>query len=330
MDGINPPDNILASAAYASGRKVADVNVGEADRWSAKPGHFVWIDLTQLSIEQIDSLKTQFGLHDIAIAAARGGGQSRPKLETFGDALLITLHEPRRQAGGTGFDETQVFAGKGYVITLRHGPSAPYREVRARCEAKPLLLENGEDFVLHAILESVLESFEPEFRRFEEEIAALEQRILRRDLHLADFEGIYELRDGLRRTHAAITSMAEICGKLDRLDFPFIDDKMRPYFRDLEAHVSHQLAGLTGYSERASQALELGFLLEASRQNVVQRRFAAWAAILGFPTAIAGIYGMNFQDMPELSWRYGYFVVLAVILGGCATLYSIFRRTGWL
>ena len=120
------------------------------------------------------------------------------------------------------------------------------------------------------------------------------------------------------------------CKELQQLDFPFIDKHMRPYFRDIAIHVSRLMEDLTGLREMADHAIEIGLLLESSRQSLTQRKFAAWAAILAFPTAVAGIYGMNFQNMPELTWHYGYFGVLGIIGIGCVGLFANFKRMGWL
>ncbi|KPC56726.1 Mg2+ transporter protein [Pseudomonas amygdali pv. morsprunorum] len=127
-----------------------------------------------------------------------------------------------------------------------------------------------------------------------------------------------------------VAPMVEVGEELQRLSFPFIDKNMRPYFRDVEIHVKRQMEDLGNLCDIASQTIEIGLLLESSRQSIVQRKFAGWAAILAFPTAIAGIYGMNFENMPELKWEYGYFIVLGVILGGCTALFASFKRSGWL
>jgi len=127
-----------------------------------------------------------------------------------------------------------------------------------------------------------------------------------------------------------VAPMVEISEELQRLDFPFIDKNMRPYFRDVQIHVTRQMEDLGTMSDIATQTIEIGLLLESSRQSITQRKFAAWAAILAFPTAIAGIYGMNFENMPELSWHYGYYIVLGVIVSGCTGLFAGFKRAGWL
>ncbi|NQD96894.1 magnesium and cobalt transport protein CorA, partial [Pseudomonas sp. CrR25] len=245
---------------------------------------------------------------------------TRPKLETFGDALFLVVYSPIQANGELEFIETQLFAGNGYIISARYGQSAPYSQVRQRCEARPLLLEHGEDFVLYALLSFVLENYRPLMDGYYTELEEIEQDVLKRPLAQADVEGIQSLRRDLLRLRRYIGPLAEICQELQHLDFPFIDKNMRPYFRDVAIHVSRLLEDLTALREMADHAIEIGLLLESSRQSITQRKFAAWAAILAFPTAVAGIYGMNFANMPELSWHYGYYGVLGLLAGGCVGL----------
>ncbi|UUY07099.1 magnesium and cobalt transport protein CorA [Pseudomonas sp. J452] len=320
---------IVAAAAYSKGRKVADFNLDEGKQWATRPEHFVWIGLRDPDNAELHSLQQQFNLHELAMEDAIAQ-HTRPKLETFGDALFMVLYSPIRDEGRLQFVETQLFAGKGYVISARYGNSAPYSTVRQRCEAKPLLLEHGEDFVLYALLSFVMENYRPLMDCIHGELENIEQTVLSRPLTQADVERIHGLRRDLLRLRRQIAPMVEICQELQQLDFPFIDKHMRPYFRDIAIHVTRLLEDLTGLREMADHAIEIGLLLESSRQSVTQRKFAAWAAILAFPTAVAGIYGMNFQNMPELTWHYGYFGVLGIIGVGCVGLFANFKRMDWL
>ncbi|AYF87215.1 magnesium and cobalt transport protein CorA [Pseudomonas sp. JS3066] len=320
---------VVAAAVYAKGRKVTDITLDEGLQWASKPGHFVWIGLHDPGAEELSNLQRQFDLHELALEDALTR-HTRPKLETFGDALFLVVYSPIEVEGELQFIETQLFAGKGYIISARYGESAPYSRVRQRCEARPLLLEHGEDFVLYALLSFVMENYRPLMDSFHSELEEIEQAVLERPLGKADVERIHCLRRDLLRLRRYIGPMGEICEELQRLDFPFIDKQMRPYFRDIAIHVNRLLEDLTGLREMADHAIEIGLLLESSRQSVVQRKFAAWAAILAFPTAIAGIYGMNFQYMPELNWHYGYFGVLGVVATGCTGLYASFKYYGWL
>jgi len=321
--------HVVAAAVYTQGRKVLDIQLDEGKEWSKKPGHFVWIGLHDPGSEELTNLQRQYDLHELALEDALQQ-HTRPKLETFGDALFLVMYSPIKLNGKLTFVETQLFAGTGYIISARYGDSASYSQVRQRCEARPLLLEHGEDFVLYALLSFVIESYLPLMDDYHAELESVEQDVLKRPLTQADAERIQGLRRELLRLRRYLGPLAEICQELQRLDFPFIDKNMRPYFRDVAIHVNRLLEDLTALREMADHAIEIGLLLESSRQSNTQRKFAAWAAILAFPTAVAGIYGMNFQNMPELTWQYGYFAVLGIITTGCVGLYASFKHYGWL
>lgn len=320
---------VVAAAVYSAGKKVTNITLDEGADWAAKPGHFVWIGLEQPDAQELANLQRQFHLHELAIEDALEK-HSRPKLETFGDALFIVTYSPIRENGKIEFIETHIFAGRGYVITSRNGHSKSYAQVRQRCEARPLLLEHGEDFVLYALLDFVTECYQPITEMIHGELDELEARVLGGVLNESDIMLIHSLRRDLLRLRRYVAPMVEIGEELQKLSFPFIDKNMRPYFRDVEIHVTRQMEDLANLRDIASQTIEIGLLLESSRQSIVQRKFAAWAAILALPTAIAGIYGMNFQNMPELTWQYGYFTVLGAIVAGCVGLYVSFKRSGWL
>ncbi|WP_028694612.1 magnesium and cobalt transport protein CorA [Pseudomonas cremoricolorata] len=320
---------VVAAAVYSAGRKVTNISLEEGREWAQKPGHFVWIGLEEPTAQVLHTLQQQFGLHELAIEDALEK-HSKPKLETFGDALFIVTYSPVRDEGRLAFIETHIFAGKGYVITCRNGHSQSYALVRQRCEARPLLLEHGEDFVLYALLDFVTENYQPVSEAIHEEIEALEHTVLTKSLREADIQRLHCLRRDTLRMRRYVAPMVEIGEELQRLNFPFIDKNMRPYFRDVQIHVNRQMEDLSTIRDIASQTIEVGMLLESSRQSLTQRKFAAWAAILALPTAIAGIYGMNFKNMPELDWQYGYFAVLSLIGLGCVGLYASFKRSGWL
>jgi len=320
---------VVAAAVYSAGKKVTNITLDEGAAWAEKPGHFVWIGLEEPNEEEMYNLQRQFNLHELAIEDALEK-HSRPKLETFGDALFIVTYSPIMEDGKLKFIETHIFAGKGYIITARNGHSASYAYVRQRCEARPLLLDHGEDFVLYAILDFVIENYQPMGEAIHAQIDELERNVMCGSLNERDIQNLHSLRRDVLRLRRYAAPMVEIGEELQKLNFPFIDKNMRPYFRDVQIHVTRQLEDLTTLADIASQTIEVGVLLETSRQSVVQRKFAAWAAILAFPTAVAGIYGMNFQNMPELSWQYGYFAVLGFITVGCVGLWASFKKSGWL
>ncbi|MCE4073058.1 MULTISPECIES: magnesium and cobalt transport protein CorA [Pseudomonas] len=320
---------VIASAVYSKGRKVSDIALEDGYRWACQPDHFVWTGLQEPTPEEMFNLQRQFNLHELAVSDALEK-HSRPKLETFGDALFIVIYSPIRADSRLMFVETHLFAGIGYIISARHGFSQSYSQVRQRCEARPLLLAHGTDFVLYALLDFVMSNYEPVVEAIREEIEEVEQQVLRKSLTQEQIEKIYGLRREVLKLKHYAAPMVEICQELQRLDFPFIDKQMRPYFRDVAIHVNRLLEDLTTLRDVASQTIEVGLALESSRQSVVQRKFAAWAAILAFPTAVAGIYGMNFEYIPELHWHYGYFLIMGLLALGCVGLYISFKQADWL
>jgi magnesium transporter len=321
---------VVAAAAYSAGRRVAEITLEEGKAWSDKPGHLVWIGIHEPGPDELRSLQRQFGLHDLAIEDALTAHQ-RPKAETYGDTLFLVLRTVQRRGEGVvEFGETHIFAGKGYVISVRHGPSSSYAKVRERLESSPALLRHGEDYIVHAILDFVVDCFMPVLERVEAEVVDLDERILRKGLSRTKIASIHNLRGELRRLRHAAAPLIDVCRRIEHLRLPFIDDAIRPYFRDVADHVQRVNETIDSLGEILDHSFEAGLLLESSHQNEIGRRFAAWAAILAVPTAIAGIYGMNFENMPELTWRYGYFMVLGLIALVCAGLFRQFRRSGWL
>ena len=319
---------VMASAAYCDGRRIADVPVAEAGAWAGKDGHFVWIGLWEPDEALLMEVKRQFGLHELAVEDALHAHQ-RPKVEVYGDSLFMVLRTARLEREVLVLGETHVFAGRGYVVTVRHGASTSYSPVRARAESAPHLLKHGEDFVVYTVMDYVVDCYAllDQMAAMVEELDAL---MIARPPGTAEIERIHQLRRDLERLRRNALPLLEVCSRLERFDLPMIDPAIRPYYRDVQDHVIRVNEQIASLREVLSFAFETSMILAAARQNDVTRKLAAWAAILAVPTAIAGLYGMNFEHMPELHWRYGYPAVLAAIAAVCAGLYIRFRRTGWL
>ncbi|MEK0084880.1 magnesium and cobalt transport protein CorA [Benzoatithermus flavus] len=326
---------VIAAAAYSAGRKVADIAVEESGAWAARPGHFVWIGIEAPSERDLRQLQAQFGLHELAIEDALKAHQ-RPKLETYGDTTFLVLRTAFLEEGHIALGETEIFIGHGYVISVRHGASASYREVRQRAEAAPKQLAHGEDYVLYALVDFIVDNYLVVVERLAAEIEALEEHVLE-PLDEARIARIYELRRELQKLRLVAAPAVEVCRRLEHTDLPGIDVSFRPYFRDVVDHANRALEQIDALREMLGFAFEAALLMESSRQSIeatrqseVSRRLAGWAAILAVPTAIAGLYGMNFDHMPELHWRYGYLAVLLVIAVTCIVLFNRFRRAGWI
>jgi magnesium transporter len=289
----------------------------------------VWIGLFEPSDELLARVQKQFGLHELAIEDARNAHQ-RPKLEQYGDALFIVARTAQMVDGRIAFGETHLFVGKGYVVSVRHGASTSYTTVRQRCEACPATLSHGEDYILYAILDFIVDNYMPVLETVEAEVEEIEDHVLATALSPTEIERLYTLRRDLVRLRNAIVPLVEVCRRLEHAEMIAIDPPMQPLFRDVTDHVRRVQEEIDSLREVLAFAFEAALMTGQAQQTTVSRRLAAYAAILAVPTAVAGIYGMNFKHMPELQWEYGYFVVLAFIIGTCAVLYWRFRKNGWL
>jgi magnesium transporter len=321
---------VVAAYAYREGRRIAEIQLGESRSWAEGKGDFVWIGFHEPTEQDLRTLQAQFGLHELAIEDALHAHQV-PKVEVYGDSLFLALRTAELQGGEIAFGETHIFVREDYLITVRHGASRSYTMVREHTEACPRLLSHGVDYVLHSLLDFVVDNYQPVIDELHAEVDTIEERLMaRQGLDENDITRVYDLRRQLMRLRRVVAPMAEVCARLRHLEVPFLDKDVRPYFKDVHDHVTRVNETIDGLREVLSFAFEAALLLQASRQGDISRQIAAWAAILAVPTAIAGIYGMNFQEMPELSWHYGYYATLAVILGVSGVLFFQFRRWGWI
>jgi magnesium transporter len=326
---VEQEPGVVAAAVYASGRRLADISVEEAGAWAKRPGHVVWIGLFEPSRDLLRRVQTQFGLHPLAIEDAEKAHQ-HPKLEQYGDSLFIVARTAQMQDGRIVFGETDLFIGRGYVVSVRHGASRSYADVRERCEASPTVLSEGEDYIVYAILDFIVDNYFPVLAAINGEVETIEDDVLATALHRGQIERLYTLRRDLLSLRNAVTPLVDVCNRLEHTEIIPIDSNMRPHFRDVTDHVRRLQEQIDTLREVLAFAFEASLMNGQMQQSHITRRLAAWAAILAVPTAIAGIYGMNFKHMPELEWTYGYFLVLGGIGAICGGLYWQFRRYGWL
>ena len=320
---------IVKSAAYEQGRRTVDVEIDELDKVPTGPGRFIWIGLHEPNEDLLRKVQKSFRLHDLAIDDALHAHQ-RPKLEVYGDAIFIVVRTAQLEQERIVFGETHMFAGPGYVVTVRHGPSLSYSEVRTRCEALPEELRRGEDFVIYALLDFIVDHYMPIVEELEANVEEIERKLFAGPVEPGIIERIYQGRRDLLALRRCVAPLSEICNRVMRADVPVVEEDTYPYFRDVADHAIRVNESIESLREVLSSALEVNLLLASFRQNEVVKRLAGWAAILAVPTAVAGVYGMNFDYMPELRWTFGYPVVLLAIISFCAFLFYRFRRAGWL
>jgi magnesium transporter len=323
------PPGVVACVAYCDGAKVGEVPLDDISEVLRVEDRFVWIGLHEPSEEVLAKIKDEFGLHELAVEDAERAHQ-RPKLEEYGDSLFVVLRTAQLEKRRIVFGETHVFVGPRYVVTIRHGPSFTYADVRKRLERSPEMLRKGPGFVLYAIMDFVVDHYFPIVEALEDELSQLEDQIFGEQFEEKTTRRIYRLKRDLVALRRAVAPLVDVCNRLVRFDARLVPDDTRPYFRDVYDHVIRINETVDNLRELLTTALEAHLSLIAVRQNEVMKQLAAWAAILAVPTAVAGIYGMNFEFMPELRWRFGYALVMTAIVTTCAFLYARFKRAGWL
>lgn len=319
---------VVASYVYRDGQRVREAPL-TPEGLALEPGEFVWIGLYDPTDTEIEILVDRFKLHPLAVEDALAAHQM-PKVEVYGRELFVVARTALKIDDRIAYGETHVFVGDDHVVSIRHGSARAHNLLRAQLEASPLQLKKGPDFVLHGILDFIVDAYAPIVDDVEDSVLEMEQRTLDAFLSRLEIRRLFTLRRELLKFRRILGPMEEVLGRLQSLDLPCIDPDVRPYFRDVGDHVRRVNSRLGGLNDILSSVFEVANLLEQQRQGLITRKLAAWAAILAVPTAIAGIYGMNFEHMPELRWEYGYYAVLGVIAAICAALYVTFKRTKWL
>jgi magnesium transporter len=322
-------EGIVAASAYVDGRRVANITIEEAANWRGQPGHVVWIGLHEPDMALLSSVQKQFQLHDLAIEDADHAHQ-RPKIEQYGDGLFIVARTAQLVGDSIAFGETHLFVGEGYLVSVRHGASTSYTTVRERCESCPRSLARGEDYILYAILDFIVDNYSPVLETIHEEVEAMEALVLASAMTRAQIERLYLLRRDLLRLRNAVGPLVEVCRRLEHDNLPMVRPTMQPLFRDVTDHVRTIQEHIDSLREVLAFAFEASLLVGQAQETVVSKRLASWLAIIAVPTAIAGIYGMNFKNMPELEWVHGYPYALALMVAAAVVPYFVFKWKKWL
>ncbi|KQS04751.1 magnesium transporter [Sphingomonas sp. Leaf357] len=321
--------SVVAAYLYRDGKRVRDISIDEPSPCGGNPSEFVWIGLLEPTDDELLTLQEKYGLHPLAVEDALKAHQL-PKVDVYGDQLFVIARTAHRQGDRIAYGETATFVGRNHIITVRHGSARAHSDLRVHLEASPGLLRLGVDYVLHSILDFIVDGYLPIVEAIEEEVLETEQRAMNASLMKDETSRLFAQRRDVIRFQRIVGPMVEVANKLANLDMPCIDAEAKPYFRDVLDHVRRVENMVGGLRDSLTSVFEVSALLEQQRQGEITRQLAAWAAILAVPTAIAGIYGMNFKYMPELESRWGYPIVIGVIVVICVGLYVQFKRVRWL
>lgn len=324
---------VIAARLYRDGERVRDIDLTQPLPALEDPAELLWIGLHEPTAAELMPIQSQLGLHPLAVEDALDR-RHLPKIEPYGEHLFAvarTVHLDESDSNtAITYGNTAIFMGRQFIVTVRHGSLRDHSPVRKQLEATPRLLKRGSDFVLHAILDFIVDGYLHVIDTLEDRVLSMEDRALDAFLDREETAQLFSLRRDLFRLQRVLSPMQDVANRCMHLELPQIDTDVHPYFRDLHDHVRRADYRVAGLRDTLTSVIETSGLLEQQRQGAITRQLAAWAAILAVPTAIAGIYGMNFDIMPELRWRYGYFAVVGVMAMICLSLYIRFKRAKWL
>jgi magnesium transporter len=322
---------IVDCAIYEQGkRRDGRVELEHAYDERHEPGTFVWIGLYEPTEEEFASLRHEFNLHPLAVEDAIHAHQ-RPKLEVYEDMVFLVLKTARYidPTEVIELGELLVFLGDDYIITVRHGEASSLAPVRETLEHDPGHLRRGPGAVLHAILDKVVDDYGPAIQGLETDIDEVEDQLFSGE-RTNPAERIYRLQREVLQFRKATAPLVEPIERLAEGRYQQIHPEIREYFRDVNDHLIRTRDQLDAMRDLLAGSLQANLAQVAVRQNDDVRRISAWVAIIAVPTAIAGIYGMNFEHMPELRWELGYPAAVLGMALICLTLYRYFKRAGWL
>ncbi|MEO8441649.1 MAG: magnesium/cobalt transporter CorA [Betaproteobacteria bacterium] len=321
---------LISCVAYHDGKKLTDIAKEDIGEYVRRPECFVWVALYEPTPAELTEMQWEFALHELAVEDAQHGHQ-RPKIEEYGDSLFAVLHTVELHDGELKIGEIDVFVGRNYVLSVRSRTELGFKSVRERCEREPELLKQGSSFVLYALMDTVVDRYFPVLDELEIELERIEEKMFEvvTDTRV-NIEALYELKQKLMTVKHAAGPLLEGTGKLWGGRVPQLCVRTQEYFRDVYDHLFRINQSIDSLRDTVVTAVSVNLSLTAVQGTEATKRLAAYAALVAVPTMIAGIYGMNFEYMPELKWTLGYPLSIAVMTVIDVYLYFRFRKSGWL
>ena len=320
---------LINCVVYADGHRQADLELEELGTRPRRPGEFVWVALRDADETELAQLQRAFDLPELALEDARHGHQ-RPKLEEYGDTLFAVLHLIEREQDELSVGEVHIFVGPDFVVSIRNRSGKHFLGVRERCEREPHLLRHGPGYVFYALMDAVVDRYFPLLDAIEVELEEIEGQIFERNAARWNIERLYALKRRATVLRHAVAPLLEVTSKLHGGRVPAVCAATEDYFRDVHDHLARIHAAVDAVRDTIATAIQVNLSMVTIEESETTKRLAAWAAIFAVSTALAGIWGMNFEHMPELKWRYGYPMALAAIGGAAAFLFWRFRKARWL
>jgi magnesium transporter len=320
---------LINCVAYQNGRRLADIPVDQIHLFVNEPDCFVWVALKDPEPSELEAMQSEFGLHELAVEDARQGHQ-RPKIEEYGQSLFVVLHMIEVAEDELNVGEVDIFVGRNYVLSVRSRAKRGFTDVRARCEEEPELLKHGAAYVLYALMDAVVDRYFPVLSELETELENIEEGIFANQTTRATVEHLYEQKRKLMILKHATEPLLDATAKLFGGRVPQLCSGLQEYFRDVYDHLLRLNQSIDSQRDMVTTAISVNLSLITLQESEVTKRLAAYAALVAVPTMIVGVYGMNFEHMPELRWEYGYFTVMGIIALIDAYLFYRFRKAKWL
>jgi len=321
---------LINCVAYQEGKKLSDIPVEDISEYLKQPDCFVWVALRDPDPEELAVMQEEFSLHELAVEDASRGHQ-RPKLEEYGDSLFAVVRTVYLDKEELCSGEVAIFVGPNYVLSVRRDSAQGFLGVRARAEREPHLLKKGSGFVLYALMDAVVDRYFPIIDKLESDLESIEDRIFgghgaQRD----NIERLYDLKRNTLVLRHAVMPLMDAVGRLHGGRVPALAFETQDYFRDIHDHLLRIAGRLDTIRDTIATAIQVTLSMVAIDENEINKQLAAYAAIFAVFTAFAGIWGMNFEFMPELKWKYGYPMAITVMVGVSYYMYRRFKKAGWL
>ena len=320
---------IVNCVAYQNGKRLGDIAKESIGEYVGRRDCFVWVAIKDPDPHELLEMQNEFALHELAVEDAMSGHQ-RPKIEEYGETLFTVLKVPYLKGDEMVTGELDLFVGPNYVLSVRHDFEPGFQAVRDRSELEPELLKVGAGFVFYAIMDNVVDRYFPLVDALEVKLEAIEERIFTEDSPRTNIKELYALKHQLMVMRHVVEPLLEVTHKLYGGRVPQVCAGVQEYFRDIYDHLTRVSAQLDGLRDMVITAMSVNLSMITMGTGEITKRLAAYAALVAVPTLIAGVYGMNFEHMPELKWEYGYGFSMGVMVLIDLVLWRNFRKTGWL
>ena len=320
---------LIRCVAYQQGRVLAEIQPADISSYLAIPECFVWVALFEPDLDTLLVMQEQFGVHPLAIEDAQHGHQL-PKIEEYVGSVFVVVHMIEVENDELKVGEVAIFAGPNFILSVRKGAKKGFQEVRTRCEHEPEMLRRGPGYVLYALIDAVVDRYFPLLQSIEDELDTVEERIFSAVTTRENIEALYALKRRLMTVRHAVAPLLEGLANLAGTRVPLVCIGMQEYFRDVADHLQRLSQTIESNRETVATAISVNLSMITLQESETTKRLASYAALIAVPTLIAGIYGMNFEHMPELHWRYGYALVMGVMVVVDVFVFIRLRRARWI